>query len=131
MHRSDHISPPSVTDIAGAMSAAERSVCINFAHRRRCAHDLRMTRAYAVFAAGLILVLDPGSPGSRSQTAPFPLELLQIADGNFVHFGAMAMMSRENEGAIANLGLIVGEDAVAVVDTGGSGREGERFLAAI
>lgn len=90
-----------------------------------------MTRAYAVFAAGLLLLLGPGLPGSRSQPAPFPLELLQIADGSFVHFGAVAMMNRENEGGIANLGLIVGEDAVAVIDTGGSRREGERFLAAI
>jgi quinoprotein relay system zinc metallohydrolase 2 len=92
---------------------------------------VRMIRAYAVFAAALLLLLGPGLPGSRSQPAPFPLELLQIADGMFVHLGATARMSRENAGAIANLGFIVGEEAVAVVDTGGSEREGERFLAAI
>lgn len=90
-----------------------------------------MTRAYSGFAAALLLLLGSGLMSSRSQPALSPLELQQIAPGLFVHLGAIATMSRENEGAIANLGLIVGEDAVAVVDTGGSEREGERFLAAI
>ena len=90
-----------------------------------------MTRAYSGFAAALLLLLGSGLMSSRSQPALSPLELQQIADGLFVHLGAIATMSRENEGAIANLGVIVGEDAVAVVDTGGSEREGERFLAAI
>jgi quinoprotein relay system zinc metallohydrolase 2 len=55
----------------------------------------------------------------------------EIAPQVYVRFGVHEEASPRNANAIANIGFIVGRDAVAVVDPGGSLADGRRLHAAI
>lgn len=84
------------------------------------AHPTLIIAAVAMFAA---------TTAASAQQQEIPVN--SIADAIFVHEGQTAQMTRENAGAIANIGFIIGEDAVAVIDTGGSLREGRQLMAAV
>ena len=81
----------------------------------------------AFFIAALATTATPTYP----QESVEPIPLSEVAPGIYVHFGANELMTAQNEGAIANVGFVVGRDAVAVIDTGGSVREGHALREAV
>lgn len=60
-----------------------------------------------------------------------PLEMTEAAPGLFVHKGQHALPDPDNLGDQANIGFVIGEDAVAVIDAGGSRAVGEALYGAI
>jgi len=82
-----------------------------------------------MLAGALAALLGDCAAAAQSPAQPFQIQ--SVAPGDYVHFGQIAMTTPENAGDIANLGIIVGRDAVAVVDTGGSVEVGEELRAAV
>ena len=60
-----------------------------------------------------------------------PLPVREIAPGVYAHQAPVTAMNAASGGDIANLGFIVGDEAVAVIDTGGARIIGERLKKAI
>jgi quinoprotein relay system zinc metallohydrolase 2 len=89
------------------------------------------------FSSGLAAVLAGAALpiGSVQRAFAWPigaeLPLKEVADGLYCFSSVHELMSKDNGGAICNLGVIVGADAVAVVDTGGSIIEAKALIAAV
>ncbi len=87
--------------------------------------DPRLTRRQA-----LQLALAAGV-GITTAARGEALAVTEVAPGVWVHHGVHQPPTPDNLGGIANIGFIVGTDAVAVIDTGGCAIGGERLRAAI
>lgn len=66
-----------------------------------------------------------------SWAEPPKLSIKEVAPGVYVHQGVHQWPDAHNRGEIANIGFIVGERCVAVVDTGGSPEQGEALKQAV
>lgn len=75
--------------------------------------------------------LAAGVARARPARASDPLPVAEAAEGLFVHDGERALASPANQGAIANVGFVVGGEAAAVIDSGGSFAQGVRLRAAL
>ncbi len=87
----------------------------------------RLTRRRLLASAALLATAGaaPGFP------MPPAFAMTEVASGVFVRRGEDADASAENADAIANIGFVIGREAVAVIDPGGSGADGARLRAAI
>jgi quinoprotein relay system zinc metallohydrolase 2 len=75
--------------------------------------------------------LETAPDGARCVRVPEPLAVEEVAPGLFVHEGLIAEPDKQNRGDVSNMGFIVGEQSVAVIDTGVARWLGEGLWRAI
>src|SRR5215469_15913176 len=97
----------------------------NIPRQSKACCELRSRLLVTIVLAIAIVAWGPGI----GATAELPTT--EIAAGVFVHSGVQEDASPANDDEIANIGFIVGNTAVAVIDPGGSYREGMELRAAI
>jgi quinoprotein relay system zinc metallohydrolase 2 len=84
-----------------------------------------------ILHAGTAVVATTFVGQSRASAKEIPLQIESVADGVFVGTGVHELNSPANGGHISNVSFVIGNDAVAVVDTGGSAGVGRALLGAI
>jgi quinoprotein relay system zinc metallohydrolase 2 len=89
--------------------------------------ELRCWLTTALLLSGLGF----GHAGCAAELGIVPLPVAEIASGVYMRQGAQEDSSPENHGHIANIGFIVGAARVAMIDSGGSRREGLALRAAV
>ncbi|MGH7043924.1 MAG: quinoprotein relay system zinc metallohydrolase 2 [Acetobacteraceae bacterium] len=89
-----------------------------------------LIRRDALFG-GFCLCCLPALARRASAAAPGPARIAEVAPGLYIRHGVTADATAGNDDAIANIGFVVGRDAVAVMDPGGSLEDGENLRLAI
>jgi quinoprotein relay system zinc metallohydrolase 2 len=82
-------------------------------------------------ALGALILLSLPCAAAESPASLRDFALETPSPGVYVHYGRVETMTAENAGDIANVGFVVGERCVAVVDTGGTYAVGTALRAAI
>jgi len=100
-----------------AMSALANAGVLMTMNRRTC-----LAAGLALAATPILRVVPAGAAGGFA---------VEVAPGVFVHRGQHAVFTPANQGDISNPGFVVGRDAVAVIDTGGSPIVGRALKAAV
>jgi quinoprotein relay system zinc metallohydrolase 2 len=77
---------------------------------------------------------------SAAQSASF-LEVLRSSEyvagtdseskHSYIHYGEVALLDSKNQGDISNIGVLIGQRSVAIIDSGGSPQVAEKLLSAI
>jgi quinoprotein relay system zinc metallohydrolase 2 len=70
-------------------------------------------------------------PSALAAAGPGPLDMREVAPGIFLHPGVQEDMTPQNFGGIANIGFVVGQKCVAVIDSGGTKLLGEALRRAL
>src|SRR5579871_3467584 len=78
-------------------------------HHSFCGNTGNIPKRFFVLILAVLGFGSAAAPQARDR----PLEITEIAAGVFVHFGVNELMTAGNEGAIANIGFVIGDDAVA------------------
>jgi len=90
-----------------------------------------LTRRDAVSGAACMCCLPAFTRHAAAADAPAPTQLMPVAPGIYIRQGVTQDANPGNEDAIANVGCVIGIDAVAVMDPGGSLEDGESLRQAI
>lgn len=112
------------------MFEAVIALCLSLADGP-CRDQLLPGYEAATEAKCLARLRDTGPDAARCVRVPHPLAVEEVAPGIFVHEGLIAEPDGLNRGDVSNMGFVIGEQSVAVIDTGAARWLGEGLWRAI